>query len=136
MKMVMSLVKVVVDMVMSSLMSARKMLRKPKVLISLAILAVVVIAAVSMMPLTENFMMSMEDDKKLLDAMQGKEDFHDNLPVDKDSVPERTMWNMSNITTNQSYDTRGEMTNIVKEPVSITQNSELDDNLLNERVMQ
>lgn len=124
----------VVELLMKVLSKIKQLLRKPKVLITLLVLVVIVIAVLSTMRLKENFMMSMEDDKQLMDAMMGKEDFYDNLPVYKDSVPERLMWNMSNVTRNQSYDTRGEMLNTKKVPVSITQNSELDENLLNERV--
>lgn len=71
----------------------------------------------------ENFSMSMEDD------VQHPEE------VGTAPVPERLMWNMSNITKNASYDARGETMEIPKTPVSNTHVSSYEHNMTNERVM-
>lgn len=74
----------------------------------------------------EKFTMSLEDDVK--------ENFHNNEDLMKEQNPVRIMWNHSNITNNASYDLRGEIMRTEKEPVSIINNSELENNLTNERV--
>lgn len=63
-----------------------------------------------------------------------KEDQKESFEIYKDAnADRRSMWNMSDVTTNQSYDIRGEDMDTPKEDV-VWQGSELDDNLLNSRV--
>ena len=90
-----------------------------------SLLAMVVAGAVLgyFLFLKENFSMSLEDD------VTSPEE------VGMAPVPERMMWNMSNITKNSSYDARGETMEIPKTPVSNTHVSSYEHNMTNERVM-
>lgn len=62
------------------------------------------------------------------------EDQKESFEIYKDATADRrSMWQMSDVTTNQSYDVRGEDMDTPKEDV-VWQGSGLDDNLLNSRV--
>lgn len=52
----------------------------------------------------------------------------------RNEKPQRLMYNLSNITKNQAYDIRGENMKIKKDTVSFINDSNLEDNLLNERI--
>lgn len=101
------------------------------------VLVVVVLVVIMMFSGKEGFkqMISMQD---VVDE-EMKEEFHDEIKTMENeygvSTGERLMWNMSNITKNASYDVRGETTNIPKDPISYINNSGLDRNVTNERVL-
>lgn len=144
MQAVSKVVKPVVSVVEKPLSMVMKMVMKNKK--TLMAVTVVGLAVVGLVVVLRRFLcggegfISLEEE---LDAMkkvekemeEEKEDFHDDLKVLRSMKPKRMAWEMSNVTTNQSYDVRGEPMDTLREPVSDILNSELDDNLLNERVM-